>query len=188
MMRTGNLCVVSAPSGGGKDTIIGAVMEFDHRVVHPVSVTTRQPRNKEKDGTHYWFVSVAEFKRKIEEGQFIEWADVHGNLYGTPHSEVDKHVSAGCDVVLELDIQGMRSVKAVEPTATTIFIMAPSLEVLEERIRGRGGLDEGQIATRLRNAEVELQAKNEYDYVIVNDILEDAVNEFKQILEQLRQD
>ena len=113
---------------------------------------------------------------------------MHGNLYGTPHSEVDKHVSAGCDVVLELDIQGMRSVKAVEPTATTIFIMAPSLEVLEERIRERGGLDEGQIATRLRNAEVELQAKNEYDYVIVNDILEDAVNEFKQILEQLRQD
>lgn len=179
--------MVSAPSGGGKDTIIGAVMEDDERVVHPVSVTTRQPRNNEVDGTHYWFVGVEEFKRKIEEGEFIEWADVHGNLYGTLHSEVTRQVSAGHDVLLELDIQGMRSLRAVEPKAKTIFIVPPSLEVLEQRIRGRGGLKEHEIKTRLRNAEIELQAKDEYDYIIVNDILEDAVNEFRQILTQLRQ-
>jgi guanylate kinase len=162
-------------------------MEDDDQVVHPVSVTTRPPRNKEADGEHYWFVGVEEFRRRVEEGEFIEWADVHGNLYGTLHSEVTKHVDAGRDVVLELDIQGMRSVKAVEPSATTVFIMAPSLEVLELRIRERGGLDESQIAMRMKNAEIEMKAKDEYDYIIVNDILDDAVSEFKKILAQLRQ-
>ena len=188
MKQEGNIVVVSAPSGGGKGTIINAAMEGDDRIVHAVSVTTRKPRNSEVHGTHYWFMDVEEFKHKIAHDEFIEWADVHGNYYGTLHSEVDRQVSTGHDVVLELDIQGMRSLTALEPEAKTIFIMPPSIEVLEQRIRDRGGLEEQDIQVRLRNAEEEMLARDEYDYIIVNDVLEDAVNEFNNIVKQLRQE
>jgi guanylate kinase len=186
MSRKVTIVVVSAPSGGGKDTIIGKVLERDKEIVHSVSATTRQPRNNEKNGIHYWFMDVDEFMENVDKEAFIEWAEVHGHLYGTLHSEVDKQLNQGLDVVLELDIKGKRSVKEAEPNVKTIFIEPPSLEVLEQRIRDRGGLKDHEIKTRLRNAEFELQAKDEYDYIILNDILEDAVNDFRRILEELR--
>ncbi len=187
MSQTGTILVVSAPSGGGKDTIIGAVKKEDNNLLHAVSATTRKPRNKEVDGRDYWFMDVDAFTKKVENGEFLEWAEVHGHFYGTLAAEVEKQLNAGRDVVLELDIQGMRIVKTANPKIKTIFILPPSIEVLEQRIRDRGGLEELEIKTRLLNAEIELQAKDEYDYIIVNDILEDAVTEFKQILTQLRQ-
>jgi guanylate kinase len=188
MKQTGSIIVVSAPSGAGKDTIIGAAIAADERIVHAVSVTTRQPRNSEVHGTHYWFMDIEEFKHKICQDDFIEWANVHGNLYGTLHSEVDRQISTGHDVVLELDIQGMRSLTTLEPDAKTVFIMPPSIDILEQRIRDRGGLEEADIQTRLQNAEIEMLARNEYNYIIVNDVLTDAVNEFVEIVKQLRED
>lgn len=187
MEYSGTILVVSAPSGGGKGTIIATVMNDDKQIVHTVSATTRKPRKTEENGKHYWFMTVDEFNRKIEENAFIEWADVHGNYYGTMRTEVESHLRAGHDVVLELDIQGMRSVKATGSEVTTVFILPPSLEVLEQRIRDRGGLEEHEIKTRLLNAEIEMKASNEYDHIIVNDELDHAVTQFKNILADLRQ-
>ena len=186
MTQKGTIFVVSAPSGGGKDTIIGAVKSQDDNLVHAVSATTRKPRNSEIDGQHYWFMNVDEFKEKVEQGEFMEWAEVHGHFYGTLKADVEKQVKSGRDVVLELDIQGARIVKFDDSDVRTIFIVPPSLEVLEKRIRDRGGLQDFEIKTRMLNAEIELKARNEYDYIIMNDVLEDAVKQFKQILEEIR--
>lgn len=178
--------VVSAPSGGGKGTILGAVMAEDKRVVHSVSVTTRKPRVNEEHGKHYWFATQEEFKQWIAEDKFFEWAEVHGNYYGTLNAEIEKHTSTGHDVVLELDVQGMRSVTAQRPEVKTVFLMPPSLEILEARLRARGGLEETDLQIRLGNAREEMDARAEYDYVIVNDLLDKAVGEFKTILNTLR--
>lgn len=185
-MTHGTIVVVSAPSGGGKGTILARVMAEDERVVHSVSVTTRKPRVNEENGTHYWFATPEEFKQWIAEDQFFEWAEVHGNYYGTLNSEIEKHTSTGHDVVMELDIQGMRSVKAQRPEVKTIFLMPPSLEILEARLRDRGGLEEEDLQIRLGNAREEMDARDEYDYVIINDSLDKAVSEFNDILNTLR--
>ncbi len=187
MTTDGTILVVSAPSGGGKGTILGRIMAEDKRVVHSVSVTTRQPRGNEKDGTHYFFASPEQFKEWIADDKFYEWAEVHGNFYGTLKDEIDKHVKTGHDVVMELDVQGMRSVKAQHAEVKTLFIMPPSLNVLEERLRSRGDLDEAQLQMRLRNARDEMEARSEYDFVVVNDSLDEAVSEVNNILNTLRQ-
>lgn len=187
MTTDGTILVVSAPSGGGKGTILGRIMAEDARVVHSVSVTTRQPRDKEEHGTHYFFASPEQFKEWIAEDKFYEWAEVHGNYYGTLKDEIDKHIKTGHDVVMELDVQGMRSVKAQHTEVNTLFIMPPSLEVLEARLRSRGDLEEAQLQMRLRNAHEEMEARNEYDFIVVNDSLDEAVSEVKIILNTLRQ-
>ncbi|MFP6581225.1 MAG: guanylate kinase [Candidatus Hydrogenedentota bacterium] len=188
MAKSNNVIVVSAPSGGGKGSILKPVVNADDRLVHSVSVTTRGPRDNEVDGVEYTFVTPDAFKASVEADEFLEWAEVHENFYGTLRSEIEKHDASGEDVVLELDVQGKRNLLSAKPNAKTVFVMPPSLKVLEERLRARGGLTEPELQTRLANAKEEMAASGEYDYVIVNDKLEDAIAQFIEILKELRQD
>lgn len=187
MAEHGIVFVVSAPSGGGKGTILADLSKRDARIRHAVSATTRAPREGDIDGQHYHFVSRERFEKWIDEGRFVEWATVHGEYYGTLKSEVEGIFESGFDVVLELDVQGMRSVAKQRDDVVSIFIMPPSIEALEERLRGRGGLSEEELRLRLKNAEEEIEAKKEYDYVVLNDVLEDAVGAFEAILSETRE-
>ncbi len=184
--RHGLLIVVSAPSGGGKGTILRRALDADPRLRHAVSATTRAPREGEAEGEHYYFVDRRTFEQWIADGRFAEWATVHGELYGTLHSELDRLRAAGRDVVLELDVQGMRSIRRQRPEAVTVFIEPPSVRVLEERLRKRGDLSEAALQLRLRNAEAEIAAKNEYDCRILNDNLDSAVGQFTAFVAQSR--
>ncbi len=174
--------VVSAPSGGGKRTVLAKVMEQDPRLTLTVSATTRPPRPGEKDGQDYYFLAREEFERRVAAGEFAEWAEVHGNLYGTLASELERHVSSGRDVVLELDVQGMRSLRKMVPGAVATFIVAPTLEELERRLRNRGTNDDEDIRLRLENARTEMAARGEYDYVVVNDTLAEAVADMAAVV------
>jgi guanylate kinase len=185
--RRGTLFVVSAPSGAGKHTILERVLARDNRLGYSVSATTRRPRHGEVDGTHYHFMDRASFERRVAEGDFVEWAEVHGNLYGTLRSEVDRLVESGKDIVLELDVQGMRNVKRAGLDAVTIFIMAPTVEDLERRLKARGTDRPEEIALRLSNAEAELAARGEYDHVIVNADIDQATAEFEGIVQAARE-
>ncbi len=177
----GLIIVVSAPSGGGKGTILQRVSQTDPRLRHTVSATTRPPRPDEVEGKQYYFVNRQTFDRWVEEGRFAEWAEVHGDRYGTLRAELER-VCGGGDAVLELDVQGMRSIRSLHPDAITVFLLPPSKEVLEERLRKRGDIGPESLAIRLRNAEAEIAAKNEYTHQIVNDDLDAAVAEFHEIL------
>ena len=179
--------VISAPSGGGKGTILAEAFKRDEQLVHAISVTTRKPRDNEQDGVHYHYTDTDTFKSWIEEDRFLEWAEVHGNLYGTLQDEMVRQLETGHDVIFELDVQGMRSVKEHRPDAVTVFIMPPSFEVWEQRMRDRGGLVEAEMALRLRNGKDEMAAKHEYDFEIINDDLEEAVDAFSRIVAESRQ-
>lgn len=185
--KPGRIIVVSAPSGAGKDSILVPVMESDPFLTVSISATTRAPRHGESDGLAYHFMSREEFAARRDRGEFAEWAEVHGNLYGTPKAELNRLMHCGKDVVLELDVQGKRNIEACGLNPLTIFIMPPSLSELEQRLRQRGTDTEKAIAIRLCNAEKEMEARNEFDNVIVNDVLTDAIAEFKAILEADRQ-
>ena len=187
MAEQGIVFVVSAPSGGGKGSILGDVCERDSRLRHAVSATTRPPREGEVDGTHYHFLDTQRFKDWIAEGRFAEWATVHGEYYGTLKSELAGILESGFDAVLELDVQGMRSISRQRDDVVSIFISPPSVEVLEERLRGRGGLGEEELRLRLKNSEEEMRAKKEYDHIVLNDFLEDAVKVFESILSEARE-
>jgi len=178
----GILFVVCGPSGAGKGSVSAPVMEQDGNLRYSVSATTRPPREGEVDGEDYYFLSRDTFDSRIEKGEFAEWAEVHGNLYGTLRDEIDRLVNSGKDVMLEVDVQGMRSLKQVFEQTVTIFIMPPSLEALEQRIRARGANTPEDIAVRLRNARQEMEARFEFDYIVVNDILDNAVVDFWSII------
>ena len=187
MRAKGTLFVLSAPSGGGKGTSLSAVFQRDPLLKHSLSATTRHPRLGERDGRHYRFVDDARFDAWIEEGKFVEWAEVHNHRYGTLSEELDKQLATGCDVVLELDVQGMQSFRGQRDDLVSIFVVVPSFEELERRLRARGGLTEEEIAIRMRTARKEMPRKNLYDHVIVNDVLDDAVAEFENIVRTTRQ-
>lgn len=182
MAAQGLLVVISAPSGAGKATVIRRLAEQGVEVLHPVSVTTRSPRPGEVDGREYYFRERQEFERLREAGEFVEWAEVHGNLYGTLKSELARCVDEGKDVLLELDVQGMRNLRASGIPAVSIFLLPPSLEELERRLRTRGHDDEATIRLRMQNAGEEIAAKIEYDHALVNDDIEVTVRELKGIL------
>lgn len=158
------------------------VREHGIPVAVTTSATTRAPRPGEKDGDHYHFISRAEFEHKLAENAFYEWAEVHGNLYGTLREEVDRCLASGLHVVLELDVQGRRHMAKLRPDAISVFLMPPSFEELERRLRARGANDEQDIQLRLRNAREEVAAVDEYDFVIVNDDLDRAAAELEQVL------
>ena len=187
MKERGMLFVVSAPSGAGKNAILRPILQNDPNLSYSISATTRQPRQGEVDGHDYFFLSQAEFCRRIEQGEFAEWAEVHGHLYGTLRSELTERMASGKDLILELDVLGMRNLKGVFPEAVAIFIAPPSLEELERRLRNRGTEDDATIKLRLKNAEMEMAAINEYDYVVVNDEIEAAISETKKIIAEERQ-
>ncbi|MCL2458138.1 MAG: guanylate kinase [Desulfobulbus sp.] len=183
MMAAGLLLVVSAPSGCGKTTILKQVMRDLPGLVFSVSHTTRKPRPGEIDRVHYHFVETEVFSaiRNRQPTGFLEWAEVHGNMYGTSVEEVERHQGAGHDVVLDIDVQGAAQVRQqAEPV--TIFIAPPSLAELERRLRGRGTESEASIALRLNNARKELACSGTYDYLIVNDQLDQAVENLRSII------
>lgn len=186
MAVQGTLFVVSAPSGGGKRTILSRVLAVDPLLAYSVSVTTRSPREGEVEGVDYIFVSAEVFDQWVREGRFAEWANVHTHRYGTPKEELTKGLASGRDLVLELDVQGMRSVRPLGYDMKSVFIMPPSLEELERRLRNRGSVDEAELQIRLGNAGEEMASRDEFDYVIVNDVLDDAVAEFEAIVAEIR--
>jgi guanylate kinase len=175
--------ILSAPSGGGKTTIAKALLASRKDIGYSVSCTTRQPRGGEVQGRDYYFVSRSEFIAKRERGEFAESAEVHGNLYGTLRSEVLRVMEAGQHVLMDIDVQGASQFTRVFPQSVTIFILPPSAEVLLERLRMRQTESAQQLADRLQSALQELQAVDEYEYVIVNEKLDQAIGKIASILD-----
>lgn len=171
----GNLYIVAAPSGAGKTTLVRRLLAEDSAIRLSISYTTRAPRTGEENGREYHFVDIATFKTMIAQGDFLEWAEVHGNFYGTSKSWISSEMAAGRDVLLEIDWQGAQQVRQHFPQAIGVFILPPSLEVLAQRLRGRGTDAEEVIARRLAAAGEEMRHVGEFDYVIINDDLEQAL-------------
>ena len=178
--------IVSAPSGSGKSTIVSRVLAEDPLLSFSISYTTREPRGQEKRDASYHFVSRAEFDELIAKDQFLEWAEVFGNYYGTHRRYLDAAMAAARDLALDIDVQGARQLKKRIPDAVGIFILAPSRQVLEERLRARGEDSEDVIAKRLRGAAEEIGNYHQYDYVLVNENLESSVARLKAIVEAER--
>jgi len=187
-MTQGTLVIVSGPSGAGKGTIVDRLVgEFPSTWVS-VSATTRAPRPGEVEGESYFFLTPEEFDRRVAAGEFLEWAEVHGQRYGTLRSTVETKIAEGRDVVLEIDPQGALQVKQLMPSSVLVFIMAPSFDELERRIRRRGAESEEQVKTRLETAVRELQLVGTYDHVIENDDVSRATTELARIIGSLRSD
>ena len=184
LRRHGNLFVISGPSGAGKGTLVARLMAAVDDAWLSVSATTRKPRDGETDGIQYYFVSEEEVRRMIDAEELLEWARFSGNYYGTPRASVEKHIAAGEQVILEIEIQGARQVKAKFPEAHLVFIEPPSLEVLEQRLRGRGTETEEAIQARLETARIELSGVGEYDFRLVNDDLDLASDELIAYIER----
>jgi len=175
--------ILSAPSGGGKTTIAKTLLSRRKDLGYSVSCTTRAPRGTEVDGRDYYFISRAEFLAKREENEFAESAVVHGNLYGTLRSEVERVLATGRHVVMDIDVQGAVQFMRAFPQTVTIFILPPSAEVLLERLRARQTESPAQLAARLQSALQELQQVAEYEYIVVNDDLERAVSSVESIID-----
>jgi len=174
--------VITGPSGVGKGTLIRGLMERLPALELSVSATTRAPRPGERDGADYHFLTPERFEELLREGRFVEHADYAGRRYGTLRSELEDRTRAGIPVVLEIEVQGARQVRAAMPQAVQVFIAPPSLEVLGERLRGRGTDDEAEVTRRLAVAEQELTAQPEFAHVVVNDDLERALGELTEIV------
>jgi guanylate kinase len=174
--------VITGPSGVGKGTLIRGLMERLPELALSVSATTRAPRPGEHEGVDYHFLSQEEFERRVQAGDFVEHADYAGRRYGTLRSELDDRVRAGTPVVLEIEVQGARQVRAAMPEAVQVFIAPPSLQALRSRLIGRGTDDPAEVERRLQVAEQELGARDEFRHVVVNDRLEDALDELTRIV------
>lgn len=170
----GNLYIVSAPSGSGKTTLLDQIVTKFDDLIFSVSYTTRQPRGRERDGVEYFYVGRDQFLGMVEREEFIEWAEVHGNLYGTSRRFVDENLEAGKGVILDIDVDGKGQVKEQIPDAVTIFLLPPSYEELERRLKARQLEDEATIRMRLAIAKKEIQRYRDYDYIIVNDKLDES--------------
>ena len=180
--RRGNLFVISAPSGSGKTTLVRRLLDTLDDVQFSISFTTRSVRGSERDGIDYHFITEESFRSKIEEGEFLEWAEVHGNLYGTSKIETEKIRTGGEDILMDVDVQGATQVRKAQPDAVTLFIMPPSFGVLEERLRGRRQDSDKVIEGRLVEARHEIHHYKDYDYVLVNDSVERTSELFKAIV------
>jgi guanylate kinase len=182
-MTRGNLFIISAPSGTGKTTILKKIITAMEKVVFSVSHTTRPPRAEEQEGTDYFFIDKDAFVTMQQHDLFLEWAEVHGNLYGTSRSAVQAAAEEGLDLVLDIDVQGALQVKGkLGDKGIFVFIAPPSLEELAERLTGRSTETDANIATRLANAKEEMKSIGNYDYVIVNDTVDQAVEVLKSII------
>ena len=180
--------MISGPSGAGKGTVIALVRKRLAHVVTSVSATTRAARPGEADGREYHFMDEAAFRGAVAAGDFLEWVEYSGNLYGTLRSEVEAKLAAGDDVILEIELIGARAVRAAMPEAITVFIAPPSMAELAERLRGRGTESAAAIAKRLHRAEAEVAAAEEFDHVVVNDDAGRAAGEVAAIIEAQRKE
>jgi guanylate kinase len=182
----GNLFVVAAPSGAGKSSLVNALLQMDSHLVVSISHTTRKPRGQEQDGREYFFIEEPEFRQKIADGAFFEWAEVHGNLYGTSRAAVETLITGGQDVVLEIDWQGALQIKELFPNAILIFILPPSWDELAQRLTRRGEDHPEVITTRMANARVEVAQARHFDYVIINGLFETALFDLKTVVHSQR--
>jgi guanylate kinase len=178
----GILFVVSSPSGGGKGTLIQRVLKKVPNLSYSVSFTTRTPRNGEVDGREYFFVDEENFEAMVAAGEFLEWAHVHGKLYGTASTQVANEIAAGRDIILEVDVQGAASVRTLMADSVSIFILPPSFEILKERLRARGTDSPEELDLRLRRAPFELKDYSAFEYVILNDDVDRAANQMAAII------
>lgn len=174
--------VISAPSGAGKSTLIKGLLKVDRRFSFSISTTSREKRGRERDGVDYNFISSSDFEKMIKKGEFIEWAKVHQNYYGTTKKEIDRIVRAGKIPIFDVDIQGTKILKKSLPNAVYIFIVPPSREELEKRLRNRRTDSEEQIQIRLKNALKEFRAYRLYDYLVVNDNVDNAIKNIQAIV------
>jgi guanylate kinase len=177
MAEAGTLIVISAPSGAGKTTLVKLLMERDTQVRHSVSYTTRAPRPGEQDGREYNFIDIATFSVMRDRGDFLEWAEVHGNFYGTSRVWLAEQMKAGSDMLLEIDWQGAQQVRRLFPSAVTIFILPPSVPELERRLRSRGQDADDVIQRRVAAAVGEMRHVGEFDFVIINNNLQVALDD-----------
>ncbi|WP_410497475.1 guanylate kinase [Chitinibacter sp. S2-10] len=185
-MAKGNLFVVTAPSGAGKTTLVAALLAADAKVQLSVSYTTRAPRTGEVDGKDYHFVDRAEFERMINAGELLEHAEVYGNYYGTSQVWINDVINNGRDILLEIDWQGAQQVRRLFPDAIGLFVLPPSLSVLESRLRNRGKDSDEVIAKRMAVAQEECSHVDEFDYVIVNEHIDDAVRDIVAVVRSQR--
>ncbi len=180
--KKGKIFVVSAPSGAGKTTLCTKIVAKFPELAYSVSHTTRLPRAGEKEGVDYFFITVEKFKEMIEQNLLAEWAEVHGNFYGTSLKFIEDKISEGKSLLLDIDVQGAKQFKRAFPEAITIFIMPPSIEVLDQRLKRRATDSEDVIAKRLANAKIELEQRFFYDNIVVNDDLDSAVEKMVNII------
>lgn len=180
----GHLFIISAPSGAGKTTIVRAVLDRFADMLYSISYTTRKPRNGEQDGIDYNFISRDDFKKRIDGGEWAEWAEVHGNNYGTSAEILDNGLASGRNILLDIDVQGTIQILERYPDSITIFIMPPSLETLGKRLELRGTDSKADIARRLVNAEKEMAKKDLYRHIVVNDQLSEAIEKLISIIEK----
>jgi guanylate kinase len=182
----GHLFIISAPSGAGKSTLCRAMRDHFSDLLYSISYTTRPPRKSEQNGVDYYFIPKDEFEKGISQHQWAEWAEVHGNYYGTSAKFLDNGLSAKRDILLDIDVQGTRQILARYPEGITIFILPPSLEILKQRLEARGTDSPEVIAVRLDNARKEMAQKNMYRHIVTNDRLPDVTAEMVAIFESYR--
>jgi len=180
--RRGRLFVVSAPSGAGKTTVVERLIQLMPDLRMSRSYTSRPARPGEEDGVDYNFVSRDRFEAMVAGDQFLEWADVFGNLYGTSTVDTERALAAGTDLVLVIDVQGARQVRRQRPSVASVFVLPPSLDALETRLRGRSKDSEEQVRRRLETARQEVSAVSEYDYVLINDEVDGCVERLRAIV------
>jgi guanylate kinase len=186
MQTPGNLFVVAAPSGAGKSSLVNALLELDSHLCVSVSHTTRAPRGQEQQGREYHFIDDAQFRSMIEGGEFLEWAQVHGNLNGTSRRAVEEGLRRGQDIVLEIDWQGALQIRKIFADAVLIFILPPNWQELLQRLQRRGEDGDEVIAQRMANARVEVAQARHFDFVIINALFESALFDLKTIVHSQR--
>ncbi len=180
----GRLFIIAGCSGVGKGTLLNLFLERNPKIKLSISATTRKPRKGEQEGVNYFYITKEEFINSIKNDEFLEWTEFSGNYYGTKKSFVEKTLNKGTDLILEIEVNGAKNVKAQKPDAVTIFIMPPSVEILEQRLRGRHTEDEETIQKRLNEAQREISEGQKFDYKIVNDNLEDALSNLQAVFDK----
>lgn len=181
MNDLGKLFVISAPSGAGKTSLCCELLKNYKNIQYSVSVTTRKPREDEKDGVDYFFISEDEFKKMVQNGELVEWAFVHGNYYGTPRKFIEQKINSGQNILLDIDPQGARQLRKSVKFGIYVFVIAPSIVDLEQRLRNRRTESEEKIALRLKNAYDEVKLYRDYDYIIINKTFKKAYRELESI-------